>query len=72
MVIRYDCKLVRLGWKIWTAVVLLAIAANVLGSWAYERSLAPEFKVIRDTCPLGLSGQELRGIRGMMPRLWES
>jgi len=64
---RYNCKLVRLNWKIWVQVLLLLIVIDVLGSWLYEQTLAPDFRLIREACPLGLSGDELRGIRGMMP-----
>jgi len=73
VVIRYNCKLVRLHWKFLIQIVLLIIASTVFGSWAYERALAPDFRVIHETCPLGLSGDELRGIQRMMPPLpWKS
>jgi hypothetical protein len=72
VVIRYNCKPVRLDWKILIQVVLLMAAGTVLGSWVYERTLAPDFRFIHETCPLGLSGEELRGIQGMMPLLWKS
>jgi hypothetical protein len=67
VVIRYNCKLVRLHWKFLIQIVLLIIGSTVVGSWAYERTLAPDFRIIHETCPLGLSADELRGIRGMMP-----
>jgi hypothetical protein len=72
VVIRYNCKLVRLGWIFLIQIVLLIVGSTVLGSWVYERTLAPDFRVIRETCPLGLSGDELRGIQGMMPLLGKS
>ena len=72
MVVRYNCKLVRLDWKFLIQIVLLIIASTMLGSWLYERTLAPDFRVIHETCPLGLSGDELRGIQGMMPLLSKS
>ena len=67
MVIRYNCKLVRLHWKFLIQIVLLIIASTILGSWLYERVLAPDFRYIREVCPLGLSADELRGIWRMMP-----
>jgi hypothetical protein len=62
----------RLSWKIWVLVVLFLVVGNILGSWVFEKALAPESRLIRETCPLGLSGDELRGIQGMMPLLWKS
>jgi hypothetical protein len=73
VIIRYNCKLVRLGWKFLIRFALLIIVSTILGSWAYERTLAPNFRVIHETCPLGLSGDELRGIQKMMPPTpWKS
>jgi hypothetical protein len=63
---------VRMSWKIWVLVVLFLVVGNFFGSWVFEKTLAPEPRLIREACPLGLSGDELRGIQGMMPRRWES
>jgi hypothetical protein len=63
---------IGLGWKMSVLIVLLVTLGSAMGSWAYERAFAPPIRLIRDVCPPGLSGEELKGIQGMMPQVHTS
>jgi hypothetical protein len=53
-------------------VFLASLAANVVGSFIYERLPAPPLETCCKTCPNGHSGKEFLVIETLPPLKWKS